>query len=122
MSGQGKELPSINYYAERMLGALYDGDEKAQTQLLYDLATAAAARNNLEIVPVYLRLVGLWNGETYDLRRKDVSGEEARETVYRFIGEMFAKYGIPDPGYEAENFYFGTGVEPVDPEDGGDEP
>lgn len=97
-----QDLLDIRYFSERMLAGLYANDGHAQTQVLYELAKYIALVYGLDVVGILNFLVGLWNGQTALLRMKKVSDDETRQTVFRFFGEMFGKYNLPDPGYEED--------------------
>lgn len=96
------ELRDIRYFAERMLGAIHAGEAEEQENTLYDLAKLAGVMNKVSPVPVFYMMVSIWNSGTADLRVREVSDDEARQVVFRIIGEIFAKYGLPDPGYEED--------------------
>ena len=97
-----QELMDIRYFAERMLAGLYADDGDAQTAVLFDLAKYIALMYRLNPVGILSFLVKMWNGATRDLWNRQVSDDETRQTVFRFFGEMFGKYGLPDSGYEED--------------------
>lgn len=96
------ELRDIRYFAERMLAAINAGNAEEQENTLYDLAKLAGITNNLHPVQVFYMMISIWNSGTADFRTRQVSDDEARQVVFRIIGEIFGKYGIPDPGYEED--------------------
>lgn len=97
-----QDLLGIRYFAERMLQGLYNNDQRAQADTMYELAKLVAITCHLSPVPIFQTLIAIWNGSTIDLRNRTVSGDETRQTVFRIIGEIFGKYGLPDPGYEED--------------------
>ena len=97
-----QDLLDIRYFSERMLAGLYANDGHEQTQVLYELAKYIAVIYHMDAVGLLNFLVSLWNGQTAILRMKHVSDDETRQTVFRFFGEMFGKYNLPDPGYEED--------------------
>ena len=97
-----QDLLDIRYFAERMLQGLYNNDQRAQADTMYELAKLVAITYQLSPVPIFQTLIAIWNGSTIDLRNRTVSGDETRQTVFRIIGEIFGKYGLPDPGYEED--------------------
>ena len=97
-----QDLLDIRHFAERMLSGLYANNPQAQTETLYDLAKLIQATYHLPAINVLPMLVSIWNGETLELRGKNPTDDEARQTVFRVIGEIFGKYGLPDPGYEED--------------------
>lgn len=97
-----QDLLDIRYFAERMLRGLYNNDPRAQAGTLYELAKLVAITYHISAVPVCQTLLAIWNGSTIDLRNRTVSDDETRQTVFRIIGEIFGKYGLPDPGYEED--------------------
>lgn len=97
-----QDLLDIRYFAERMLQGLYNNDQRAQADTMYELAKLVAITYHLSPVAIFQTLIAIWNGSTIDLRSRTVSGDETRQTVFRIIGEIFAKYGLPDPGYEED--------------------
>lgn len=97
-----QDVLDIRYFSEKMLAGLYANDPKAQSEVLYELARYVAVMYHMGPVGVFNFLVGTWNVATAGLRNKEVSGDETRQTVFRFFGEMFGKYGLPDPGYEED--------------------
>ena len=94
-----QDLMDIRYFSEKMLAGLYDNNSRAQTEVLYELARYVAVVYHVNTIGILNFLVGLWNGQTAMLRTRQVSDDETRQTVFRFFGEMFGKYGLPDPGY-----------------------
>jgi hypothetical protein len=97
-----QEVADIRYFSERMLGALHEHDEHAQLKVLHDLARLVCAMYHLHVVPVFSMLVSIWNSGTAELRIRRVTDDEARQMTFRIIGEIFGKYGLPDPGYEED--------------------
>ena len=97
-----QDLLDIRHFAERMLSGLYANDPQAQTETLHDLAKLIQVAYHLPVINVLPMLISIWNGETRDLRGVAVSDDETRQTVFRIIGEIFGKYGLPDPGYEGD--------------------
>ena len=96
------ELRDIRYFAERMLAAINVGNAEEQENTLYDLAKLAGVTNSLNPVRIFYAIIDIWNISTADFRTRQVGDDEARQTVFRIIGEIFGKYGIPDPGYEED--------------------
>ena len=97
-----QDLLDIRHFAERMLSGLYANDPRAQTETLHDLAKLIQVIYHLPVINVLPMLVSIWNGETLELRNRRPTDDEARQTVFRVIGEIFGKYGLPDPGYEED--------------------
>lgn len=97
-----QDLLDIRHFAERMLSGLYANDPQAQTETLHDLAKLIQVIYHLPVINVLPMLVSIWNGETLELRNRRPTDDEARQTVFRVIGEIFGKYGLPDPGYEED--------------------
>ena len=97
-----QDLLDIRYFAERMLKGIYDHDDKAQVDTLFQLAKLICVHYPLEPIHTLMSLISLWNGSTYELRSGNVPGDVARQTVFRIIGEIFGKYNLPDPGYEED--------------------
>ena len=92
----------IRYFSEKMLGAKNKNDPQEQNNTLYELAKLIGITDRLDPVRVYMLLVSVWNADTAALRDITVTDDHARQTVFRFFGDMFAKYGLPDPGYEGD--------------------
>lgn len=97
-----QDLLDIRYFSERMLKGLYDQNDKEQTEVLFDLAKLISITYKLNTVSIFQFLVAMWNGQTAQLWGKSTTGDETRQTVFRFFGEIFGKYGLPDPGYEED--------------------
>lgn len=97
-----QDLLDIRYFSERMLAGLYANDQKAQADVLYELARYVGVMYHLGPVGIINFLIGTWNVATAGLRGRETSGDETRQTVFRFFGEMFGKYGLPDTGYEED--------------------
>ena len=97
-----QDLLDIRYFAETMLGALFANDQQEQKNTLFKLAKLIEIMNRIDRIRVYINLVKLWNMDTMQYRNKSVTDDQARQTVFRFFGDIFAKYGLPDPGYEED--------------------
>lgn len=98
----GQELLDVRYFAERMLRGLYEQDQKQMQDTLFELAKLAAIYNNIDVVRVYNRMVELWNLGTFELRKREVSDDDARQAAFRVIGEIFGKYRLNGGSYEAD--------------------
>lgn len=92
----------IRYFSEKMLGALFENNPQEQNNTLYELAKLIGIIDRLDPVRVYMTLVSMWNSDTAVMRGVTVADDQARQTVFRFFGDIFAKYGLPDPGYEED--------------------
>lgn len=97
-----QDVMNVRYFAERMLRAMYADNRQDQEETLYELARLAAVRTRLSALHVFGMLVSIWNGETAMLRGEQMTAEAARMTVFRIIGEMFGKYGLPAGEYEED--------------------